>query len=62
MNIAKLSAVEKKNNPARRKFLSRDAHVGRTARNAPCSATKCKGGDEAAREILDLIATSKVGA
>ena len=61
MNIAKYSAMDKKNSTARSKFLSRDADVGRTARNALCPATKCKGGDEAAREIPDLIATSKAG-
>ena len=61
MNIARLSAVDQKNSLARFKFLSRDADVGRTARNALCSATKCKGGDEAVREIPDLIATPKAG-
>ena len=61
MNVARLSAVDQKNSLARIKFLSRDADVGRTARNALCSATKCKGGDEAVREIPSLIATSKAG-
>ncbi len=61
MNIAKLSAVDQKNSLARFKFLSRDADVGRTARNALCFATKCKGGDEAVREVPDLIAISKAG-
>ena len=42
MNIARLSAVDQKNSLARSKFLSRDSDVGRTARNALCSATKCK--------------------
>lgn len=61
MNIARLSAVDQKNSLARFKFLSRNADVGRTARNAPCSVTKCRGGDEVAQEIHDLIATSKAG-
>ena len=59
MNIAKLSAVDQKNSLARFKFLSRDADVGRTARNALCSATNCKGGDEAVREIPDLISAPR---
>ena len=61
MNIARLSAVDQKNSLARSKILYRDADVGRTARNALCSATKCKGGDEAVREMPDLIATPKAG-
>ena len=59
MNVAKLSAVDQKNSLARIKILSRDADVVRTARNALCSATKRRGGDEAVREIPDLMATSK---
>ena len=59
MNVVRLSAVDQKISLARSKFLSRGADVERTARNALCSATKCKGGDEAVREIPDLIATSK---
>ena len=62
MNVARLSAVDQKNSPARIKLLSRDSDVVRTARDALYSATKREGGDEAAREIPDLIATSKVGA
>ena len=61
MNIARSSAVDQKNSLARSKFLSRDSDVGRTARNALCSATKCKGGDEAVREIPDLISTPRAG-
>ena len=61
MNVARLSAVEQKNRLARCKFLSRDADVGRTARNALCSVTECKGGDEAVQEIHNLIATPKAG-
>ena len=61
MNVARLSEVDQKNSLARFKFLPRDADVGRTARNALCSATKCKSGDEAVREIPDLIATSEAG-
>ncbi|MBN06911.1 MAG: hypothetical protein CMM45_03660 [Rhodospirillaceae bacterium] len=61
MNIARLSAVEQKNSLARFEFLSRNADVERTARNALCSITKCKGGDEAVQEIHELIATPKAG-
>ena len=61
MNVARLSAVDQKNSLARFKFLFRNADVGRTARNALCSATKRKGGDEAVREVPDLIATLKAG-
>ena len=61
MNFARLSAVDQKNSLARFKFLSRNADVGRKARNALCSVTKCKGGDEAVREIPDLIAAPKAG-
>ena len=61
MNIVRLSAVDQKNSLARCKFLSRDADVRSTARNARCSATNCKGGDEAVREIPDLIAAPKAG-
>ena len=59
MNVARLSAVDQKNSLACIKFLSQDADIVRTARNALCSATKLKGGDDAVREIPDLIATSK---
>ena len=61
MKIARLSAVDQKNSLARCEFLSRDADVWGTARNALCSATKCKGGDGAVREIPDLMATSEAG-
>ena len=61
MNVARLSAVYKKNSLARIKFLSRDAGVVPTARNGLCYDTKRKGGDEAVREVPDLIAIPKAG-
>ena len=61
MSVARLSVVNKKNSLFRSKLLSRDTDVGRKARNVLRYATKYKGGDEAVREVPDLIATLKAG-